>query len=280
MNPTPPFEEDQPRAEDDAETRGAALVLDLDGFEGPIDVLLQLARDQKVDVTRISILQLAEQYLAFVQAARRLRLELAADYLVMAAWLAFLKSRLLLPEPESAEEEPSGAEMAAALRFQLQRLQAMREAGHRLTRRARLGIDIFPRGEPEEIPVVTTTRYECSLYELLSAYGRQHRRVETTNLRVDAMDLYSVEDALVRLRRLLGVAPDWHTLASFLPGDLQSGLRRRSAFAATFAASLELCREGQAELRQDSTFGPIFMRAKPPVSEEGAAGGNDDGNAS
>jgi segregation and condensation protein A len=276
LNPTPPFEEDRPRAGDDAEASGAALVLDLDGFEGPIDVLLQLARDQKVDVTRISILQLAEQYLAFVQEARRLRLELAADYLVMAAWLAFLKSRLLLPEPETTEAEPSGAEMAAALRFQLQRLQAMQETGQQLTRRARLGIDIFARGAPEELPVVTSTRYECSLYELLSAYGRQHQRVTAPNLRVDALDLYSVEDALVRLRRLLGAAPEWHTLASFLPGDLQSGLRRRSAFAATFAASLELCREGQAELRQDGTFGPIFMRAKPPARDADSDGAADD----
>lgn len=276
MTPMPPFEEDQPRAED--EEAGVQLVLDLDGFEGPIDVLLQLARDQKVDVTRISILQLAEQYLGFVREARRLRLELAADYLVMAAWLAFLKSRLLLPEPEGTEEEPSGAEMAAALRFQLQRLQAMQDAGKKLFRRARLGVDVFPRGEPEDIPVVTTTRFQCSLYELLSAYGRQQRRAEPASLRVDAMDLYSVEDALGRLRRLLGVAPDWHTLASFLPGELQSGLHRRSAFAATFAASLELCREGQLELRQDSTFGPLFLRAKPPADDEAGGAGDDKGD--
>ena len=171
MSNVVPFEEDPPRR--DADGNPERLVVDLGGFEGPIDVLLQLARDQKVDITQLSILSLAEQYLEFVRAARRLRLELAADYLVMAAWLAYLKSRLLLPEQESQEEEPSGAEMAAALRFQLQRLQAMQDAGKKLMARPRLGQEVFARGEPMEIPVVDRPIYECSLYELLQAYARQ-----------------------------------------------------------------------------------------------------------
>jgi len=265
-----PFEEDPPHR--DAEGNPERLVVDLGGFEGPIDVLLQLARDQKVDITQLSILSLAEQYLAFVREARRLRLELAADYLVMAAWLAFLKSRLLLPEPESTEEEPSGAEMAAALRFQLQRLEAMQNAGKQLMARPQLGQDVFARGEAMELPVVTNAVYECSLYELLQAYARQRADARAPSLRVDPLDLFSVEQALGRLRRLLGVAPEWTTLARFLPGELETGLQRRSGFAATFAASLELVREGEVELRQDQTFGPIFVRAKAP-------GGTDDGDA-
>ena len=171
MSNVVPFEEDPPRR--DADGNPERLVVDLGGFEGPIDVLLQLARDQKVDITQLSILSLAEQYLVFVREARRLRLELAADYLVMAAWLAYLKSRLLLPEQESREEEPSGAEMAAALRFQLQRLQAMQDAGKKLMARPRLGREVFARGEPMEIPVVDRPVYACSLYELLQAYARQ-----------------------------------------------------------------------------------------------------------
>lgn len=262
-----PFEEDPPHR--DADGNPERLVVDLGGFEGPIDVLLQLARDQKVDITQLSILSLAEQYLAFVREARRLRLELAADYLVMAAWLAYLKSRLLLPEPESTEEEPSGAEMAAALRFQLQRLQAMQDAGKQLMARPQLGQEVFARGEPAEVPVVTTSTFNCSLYELLQAYARQQPDTRATSLRVDPLDLYSVELALGRLRRLLGVAPDWSTLVSFLPGDMDNGLQRRSAVAATFAASLELVREGQVELRQDGTFGPIFLRATTPEKSDG-----------
>nr|WP_207168792.1 ScpA family protein [Rhodovibrio sodomensis] len=248
------------------------MVVDLGGFEGPIDVLLQLARDQKVDITQLSILSLAEQYLAFVRAARRLRLELAADYLVMAAWLAYLKSRLLLPEQESQEEEPSGAEMAAALRFQLQRLQAMQDAGKKLMARPRLGQEVFARGEPMEIPVVDRPSYQCSLYELLQAYARQKVHHEPESLRVDPHDLYSVEDALGRLKRLLGVAPTWSTLAAFLPPGMDSGLRRRSAFAATFAASLEMVRDGKVDLRQDETFGPIFLRPRAPEDADQEAG--------
>ncbi len=240
------------------------LVVMLDGFEGPIDLLLTLARDQKVDLTRISILQLADQYLAFVAAARRVRIELAADYLVMAAWLAYLKSRLLLPEPEVAGEEPGGAELAAALAFQLQRLEAMREAGSRLLARPQLGRDVFPRGAPEGLEIERTSVFEVTLYDLLRAYGEHKRREESATLTIQPLDLYSLEEALQRLTELLGSLPDWATLASFLPERPDGSLLGRSAVAATFAATLELVKAGKIELRQDGAFGPIWLRRAPP----------------
>jgi segregation and condensation protein A len=253
-----PFEDARPDGGADDQ-----FVLDLDGYGGPIDVLLTLARDQKVDLARLSILDLADQYLSFVARARRLRLELAADYLVMAAWLAYLKSKLLLPEPEEEGGEPTGAEMAAALAFQLQRLEAMQQAGARLVARPQLGQDFFRRGMPEVFSVVSKPVYDLSLYELLSAYGSHAGRTRVDVLRVLPTDLYSMDDALKRLGDMLGHVPDWRTLSSFLPPDTKHGLRRRSAMAATFAASLELVRSGRAQLRQDSTFGPIYLR---PVS--------------
>ncbi len=254
MNEVRPFEEDRR----EAAPNGQDFRLDLDGYEGPIDVLLQLAREQKVDLTRISILQLAEQYLSFVRAARHLRLELAADYLVMAAWLAYLKSRLLLPEEDSGEE-PSGAEMAAALRFQLQRLEAMQEAGERLMARPQLGRDFFARGAPEPLKIVANVTYEAKLYDLLQAYARQSSRVEASDLRIPPTELYSVDDAIHRLRRLLGRVPGWRVLSSFLPAELEGSLLWRSALASTFTASLELCREGELRIRQDGAFGPIYL---------------------
>ena len=250
---------------DGAAANPEQLVLALDGFEGPIDLLLTLARDQKVDLTRISILQLADQFLEFVAAARRVRIELAADYLVMAAWLAYLKSKLLLPEPEGADEEPGGAEMAAALAFQLQRLEAIRGVGARLMARPQLGRDLFARGAPEALDVEKTPVLEVSLYDLLKAYGEHRRRQETSTLTIRPLDLYSLEDALTRLSSLLGSLPDWATLASFLPGRGDGSLRARSALAATFAASLELVKEGRIELRQDGAFSPIWLRRVPPV---------------
>ncbi|HUC63143.1 MAG TPA: ScpA family protein [Alphaproteobacteria bacterium] len=238
------------------------LILDLGGYEGPLDVLLELARDQKVDLIHVSILALADQYLAFIQRAHDLRLEIAADYLVMAAWLAYLKSRLLLPQQTSAEEEPSGAEMAAALRFQLQRLEAMRNAGVALLGRPRLGIDMFRRGAPERPEVVRRPYYELTLYELLKAYGDQQRRQDGGMLHILPTKLYSMDDALVRLRDMLGRMPDWQTLMNFLPADLRGPLVLRSAIAATFAASLELTRTGKVQIRQDRAFGPIYVRAR------------------
>ena len=245
------------------------FVLELEGYEGPIDVLLTLARDQKVDLKQISILELADQYLNFVARARRLRLELAADYLVMAAWLAYLKSRLLLPEPAEGEQ-PSGAELAAALAFQLQRLQSMQEAGRKLFERGQLGRDFFGRGDPQPMTVVRTPVYTSSLYELLRAYARQQPLAEAGVFRIQPSDLYSMDDALRRIGEMIGTTMDWSVLASFLPEGLGQGVRRRSAMASTFAATLELVRSGRAQIRQETTFGPIYIRR---ASEDGGNSG-------
>ena len=240
---------------------GAELIVHLDGFEGPIDLLLTLARDQKVDLTKISILGLAEQYLTFIEQARLLRLEIAADYLVMAAWLAYLKSRLLLPTNED-DEEPSGEELAAALTYQLQRLESMRTAAETLFARPLLGRDVFARGAPEGVRVMTRSVYDATLFELLQAYGSTQRRQKPAPLRIEQMELFSMDDALSRLTSVLGQVPDWSALSGFLPPGLDDDLIRRSAVAATFAASLELVRSGQAEIRQDQLFGPIFFRSR------------------
>ncbi|MGB0683639.1 MAG: segregation and condensation protein A [Magnetovibrionaceae bacterium] len=242
--------------------------VDVGGFEGPIDLLLQLARDQKVDLTQISILSLADQYLEFIREARKSNLELAADYLVMAAWLAYLKSRLLLPDISDGEE-PTGEELAAALQFQLQRLEAMQKSGGRLADRPRLGFERFSRGAPEGFRDETIEVVDLSLYELLKAYGRQFSRQQTGSLHIEAFDIYTVEDALQRLRKLVGHVPDWQALWSFLPEDLaDQGLVTRSAIASTFAASLELAKEGKLSLRQLDTFGPIYLKSSDRASEE------------
>ena len=237
------------------------LVIDIDGYAGPLDVLLALARTQKVDLTHISILQLAEQFLAFVTGARSLHLEVAADYLVMAAWLAYLKSRLLLPDEES-EGELSGTEMAARLRHQLQRLEAIREAGHKLMMRHRLGRDVFARGDPEAIRVIKTPVFAVSLYELLKGYAAVEVRAPAETLRIDRNAVYRIEDAIRRLARLLGKTLDWETLEDFLPPGMDAGFARRNAIASTLAASLQLAREGKLELRQTNAFGPVYVRAK------------------
>ncbi len=237
------------------------LVLDLDGFEGPLDLLLTLARDQKVDITKISILELADQYLAFITQARALRLELAADYLVMAAWLAYLKSRLLLPRDESIDE-PTGAEMGAALTFKLKRLEALREVAGRLMARPQLGQDRFARGAPEKTSVVSAVIFDVSLFELLNAYAGHRRRVEHSVLRIaEPPELLSIEDARTRLKTLLGKAPDWTDLVQFLPPELREGLSVRSAVASTLAATLEMARSGEVRIRQDRSFGPVMLRS-------------------
>ncbi len=239
---------------------GGQLILDLDGYEGPIDVLLALAREQKVDLTKISILQLADQYLEFVARARRLSLELAADYLVMAAWLAYLKSRLLLPEP-AGEGEPTGPQLAAALAFQLRRLEAMQQAGARLVALPRLGRDFFPRGAPEGIEVTRQPVVRLKLYDLLKGYAAVVERERAGPLYIAPSELYSVDEALKRLSRMLGQAIEWRALLSFLPAEpAGGGLRRRSVLAATLTAGLELVRAGAAEMRQDRLFGPIYLR--------------------
>jgi segregation and condensation protein A len=248
-----------------AERRASeALIVDVGGFEGPLDLLLTLGRAQKVDLRQISILALAEQYLAFIDRARSLRIELAADYLVMAAWLAYLKSRLLLP-PDPAGEGPSGEDLAAHLAFQLERLAAMREAAAALMARNQKGRDFFPRGLPEDAGARRTVRFTATLLDLMQAYARLRTRDAFRPYAFDRADVLTMEEALERLRHRIGFAGDWADLAGFLPeawaGDPR---RRRSATAATFAASLELAREGQIDMRQDDAFGPILVRRRRP----------------
>ena len=241
-----------------------ALVVDVDGYEGPLDLLLTLARSQKVDLRRISILKLAEQYLGFVEAAKRLRIELAADYLVMAAWLAFLKSRLLLP-PDPAEEGPSGDEMAAHLAFQLQRLEAMRGAAARLMGRDQLGRDIFGRGDVEGRTRSVRVVHTATLVELMRAYARIKTRDDFTPLHLAREPVYTMEQALERMRGLIGTATDWLELAAWLPEAWRADPgRRRSATAASFAAALELAKVGRLRLRQDGMFQPIYVRQRDP----------------
>ena len=242
---------------------GDRLVVDLDGFEGPLDVLLSLARDQKVDLSKISILRLADQYLDFVERVRGRALDLAAEYLVMAAWLAYLKSRLLLPEPEpEAEAELSAEEMAEVLAYRLRRLEAMQKAGADLFRRPLLGREIFANGQPEDLSILTRSIYDAQLYDLLKAYADHVVRTSVRTLHIEAPDLYSVEDALRRLEKLLGRMPDWSVLSSYLPTIQGDMLRMKSAMASTFIAALELARQGRLQLRQDGgAFSPIYVKS-------------------
>ena len=239
-----------------------ALIVDVDGFEGPLDVLLTLSRTQKVDLRKISVLQLAQQYLAFVGKAKQLRIELAADYLVMAAWLAFLKSRLLLP-PDPEEDGPSGEELAAHLAFQLERLQAMRDVAARLMARDRLGRDFFARGQAEDVARIRTVKYTATLLDLMQGYARIRTRDEFRPFVMDRESVFTMEQALERMRPLIGFAAEWTDIASYLPEGWEADpVRRRSATAATFAASLELVKEGRLELRQNETFAPIHLRRR------------------
>ncbi|WP_120501551.1 ScpA family protein [Roseovarius sp. EL26] len=239
-----------------------ALIVDVDGFEGPLDLLLTLSRTQKVDLRKISVLELARQYLEFVEKAKRLRLELAADYLVMAAWLAFLKSRLLLP-PDPTEEGPSGAELAAHLAFQLERLQAMRDSAAKLMARDQLGRDFFARGIPENVARVKKVTYTATLLDLMQGYARIRTKDEFRPFVMDRDAIFTMEQALERMRGLIGFAGMWTDIVSYLPDDFTSDpARRRSATASTFAASLELAKQGQVDLRQSDTFAPIELRRK------------------
>ncbi len=264
-----PFEDDAgrqaaPAPEAGARDDGPALIVNLDGFEGPLDLLLGLARSQKVDLARISILALAEQYLAYVEDVRQLRLELAAGYLVMAAWLAYLKSRLLLPDEEPDAEEPSGPEMAAALALRLRRLAAMRDAAATLMDRPQLGRDVFAAGAPEGLPVRQQALHESTLLELLRAYAAHRIRREPRRLLIELSAYHSMEDAYRRLKQLLGSTPEWETLARFVPRGTQpeSEAVTRSGLASTLAASLELAREGRLQIRQLEPFGPIYLRRR------------------
>ena len=258
-----------------AETENAvsepAMQVDVAGFEGPLDLLLHLARNQKVDLSKISVLALAEQYLLFVESARKIRIELAADYLVMAAWLAYLKSRLLIPQL-ARTDEPSGEDMAATLAFRLKRLEAMRDAAMRLVNRNRLGRDFFARGAPELIPHENASHYDASLYDLLTAYAALRQRQAVTNVTIERRTVWSLADARSILTRLVGDITDWTSLNHYLLRYLTTPEERRTAMASSFAASLEMAREGRIEIRQDGAFQPIYMRRGSNVSPDILAG--------
>ena len=244
------------------------LVLDVDGFAGPIDVLLTLAREQKVDLTQISILELADQYLVWVAKLRQANLELAADYLVMAAWLAYLKSLLLLPT-STDDEEPTGEEMAAALQFQLLRLESMQQAGEKLLGRDQLGQDFFPRGNPEKFGYNLNSAFEASIYDLLKAYGEHTYRSNVRILRIELSDLYSTDDGLKWLTKMLGSMPDWTSLLQFLPAEIKGDLVSRSMLASALSAALQLTKQGELKIRQTETFGTVYVRAAQNASEFG-----------
>lgn len=245
-----------------------SLVIDIDGFEGPLDLLLHLARNQKVDLARISVLSLAEQYLTFIDSARRLRLELAADYLVMAAWLAFLKSKLLIPQKADGDE-PTGEEMAAQLAFRLKRLEAMRDAATRLVNRNRVGRDIFVRGDPEPVVIQRTSEFEATLYDLLNAYAGLRQRQAVTQVTISKRRVWSLGDARVILQRMIGELHEWTALDHFLVRYLADPQERATAIASSFAASLEMVREGRLEMRQDVPFAPIYLRRGQDAAREG-----------
>jgi segregation and condensation protein A len=245
--------EDQP-----AVAEADRLTLDLDGWEGPLDLLLTLARTQKVDLAKISILALVEQYLAFIADAKKLKLEIAADYLVMAAWLAYLKSCLLLPK--DPQQDPSPEELAMRLQLRLQRLSAMREAGARLLGRDRLGRDVFARGAPEGLRVIRKAAWQADLYDLISAYGAIRARTEPAVHILARRAVMTLDEALLRIERLIGVRLEWASLESFLP-ETQDPAFRKSALASSFVATLELARLGKVELDQLAPFSPLYIRA-------------------
>ncbi len=274
MNQTEtPMTEDEPQGQgeiSDWEEAGALLdadpgdqlVVDVEGFEGPLDLLLALARTQKVDLAKISVLALAQQYLDFISEARRLRLEIAADYLVMAAWLAFLKSKLLLPAEPSEEGEPTGAELAALLAFRLKRLHAMREVSAQLMTRKRLGRDVFARGEPEPIRITRQSVYDANVYDLLKAYSQQRQRTAVLSLQLKPRTVWSLNEAREELQRLLGMNVDWAPLDQLIAEFLVEPEMRKTALASSFTATLEMTREGALEIRQAKSFAPLFVRRR------------------
>jgi segregation and condensation protein A len=253
---------DESRTSDDP-----ALVVDVAGFEGPLDLLLHLARNQKVDLARISIRALADQYLVFIETARKLRLELAADYLVMAAWLAFLKSKLLIPK-QPGEEGESGEELAAVLQFRLKRLEAMRDAAARLVNRNRLGRDVFQRGMPELVIIEKRNEWSATLYDLLTAYAVQRQRQAIDRVKIAKRGVWSLKDARELLTRMVGSLSDWTALDQFLIEYLATPEDRATAIASSFAASLELIREGTLEARQEVAFAPLYLRGRQPQTKK------------
>jgi len=247
-----------------------ALIVDVAGYEGPLDLLLALARTQKVDIAKISVLALADQYLSFIAEAQKVRLELAADYLVMAAWLAFLKSRLLLPRETVQGEEVSGEELARRLSFRLMRLEAMREAAAQLMTRMRLGRDVFQRGMPEGTKTIRETAHTATIYDLLHAYADQRRRTIKIGHVVKARAVWSIRDARERLERLMGdvhSATDWVEFARYLEQMVVASEDGKTVLASSFGATLEMAREGRVEIRQEGPFAPIYMRPRQPGAE-------------
>ena len=238
-----------------------ALIVDVAGFEGPLDLLLTLARQQKVDLARISILALANQYLSFIEAARRLRLELAADYLVMAAWLAYLKSRLLLPEA-ATPEGMTAVEMANALALRLKRLEAIRSAANKLFERPQLGRDVFGRGDPEPIAEIKHPKWSATLYDLLSAYAGGRQKHALAHVRFAKRTVWSLAEARAAVERLIGLAADWNRLDEYLVAFLVEPSMRATVMASSLAATLELVREGAAEVHQQEAFAPIYLRKR------------------
>jgi segregation and condensation protein A len=243
------------------------LVVDVEGFEGPLDLLLALARTQKVDLAKISVLALAQQYLDFIAEARRLRLEVAADYLVMAAWLAYLKSKLLLPTEPSDEGEPSGAELAALLAFRLKRLDAMREVSAQMMTRKRLGRDVFARGLPEPTRLTRKSIYDANVYDLLKAYSQQRQRTATRTLQMRQRTVWSLGEARAELERLLGITCDWAPLDQLIAEFLVEPELRRTALASSFTATLEMTREGALEIRQSKLFAPLLIRRRERAAQ-------------
>src|SRR5215204_1497848 len=259
------FETGRPAEITDSE---AALVVDVEGYEGPLDLLLTLARQQKVDLAKISILALADQYLTFIEQARRLRLELAADYLVMAAWLAYLKSRLLLPETDESPG-PTAEDMAASLAFRLKRLEAFRAVAEELMGRPQLDRDVFARGRPEPIVDIKHPQWTATLYDLLSAYAVQRQKHALARVQVPHRTVWSLADARVALERLIGGASDWARLDEYLIAYVVEPAQRATAFASSFAASLELVREGLLEVHQHAAFAPLYVRKRAAASGSG-----------
>ncbi|MCK9915272.1 segregation/condensation protein A [Microbacteriaceae bacterium K1510] len=256
---------DLPALETDRGDTEPAMIVDVEGYEGPLDLLLVLARQQKVDLAKISILALADQYLGFVEAARKLRLELAADYLVMAAWLAYLKSRLLLPEAAPGEG-PSAEDMALALANRLRRLEAIREAANKLMERPQLGRDVYSRGAPEPIAEVKQPEWTATLYDLLSAYAVQRQRTALSRVRFKKRNVWSLAEARATLERMIGASTDWSRIDQFLVSYVVEPTQAATVFASSFASALELVREGVAEIHQKDSFSPIYMRKRVAVN--------------
>jgi segregation and condensation protein A len=264
------FEADPGNELADRASSEPALVVDVEGFEGPLDLLLALARQQKVDLAKISILALADQYLKFIEEARKLRLELAADYLVMAAWLAYLKSRLLLPDTHAPEGQ-SAEDMATALALRLKRLEAIRDVAEKLFGRPQLDRDVFARGQPEPIAHIKRPQWTATLYDLLSAYAQQRQRSALSHVRLAKRTVWSLAEARETLERLIGQAPDWTRLDEYLISFVVEPSLAPTVFASSFASTLELVREGLMEVHQQGAFAPLYVRKRQSTANGGVA---------